>query len=140
MSSDADIVAAARRMIGTRWRHQGRSPGNGLDCVGLVVCVGRELGLLTFDTLAYQRNAAPNGFIQYFREYGREIPVAALHPGCVLAFREDKYPCHSGIVADGPHGLTLIHAFALRRKVVEERLTIHWLQRVVAAFEYKGIG
>jgi len=125
-------------MIGTRWRHQGRVPGQGLDCVGLVVCVGQQLGLLTFDTLAYQRRAAADGFIVYFREYGREIPIERVHPGCVLAFREDKYPCHSGIVAEGPHGLTIVHAYALRRKVVEERLTKEWINRIVGAFEYKG--
>lgn len=140
MPSNADIVAAARRMVGTRWRHQGRQPGLGLDCVGLVVCVGKELGLLEFDTLAYAREAAPEGFVRYFREHGREIPPERLHEGAVLAFREDKYPCHAGIVARGTRGPTLIHAYALRRRVVEEALTREWYGRIVGAFEYLGSG
>lgn len=139
MPSNADIVAAARRCIGTRWRHQGRQPGLGLDCVGLVVCVGRDLGLLDFDTLAYQRHAVADGFIKFFHQYGREIPITRLHEGAVLAFREALYPCHCGIVASGERGPTLIHAYARRRCVVEEPLTMQWLSRIVAAFEYEGV-
>jgi len=127
-------------MVGTRWRHQGRQPGFGLDCIGVVVCVGEELGFQVFEpiTIAYQRHAAADGFIRYFREFGKEIRLSQLHAGCVLAFREDKYPCHAGIVATDDHGATLIHAYALRRKVVEERLTLDWLSRVVGIFEYRG--
>ena len=34
-----DVVAEARRWLGTPWRHQARLRGVGVDCGGLVVCV-----------------------------------------------------------------------------------------------------
>ena len=139
MPSNADVVAAARNMIGTPWRHQGRLPGVALDCAGLIVCVGKSLGFTMFDTIAYQRDAAPEIFVKCFRDHGREIPLAAVHDGVVLTLRDNKYPCHCGIVGSNEHGLTLIHAFARRRRVIEEQLTRHWLMLATDAFEYPGV-
>ena len=51
----AEILAAARTWLGTPWRHQGRLKGVAVDCGGLILGVGRELGLLDFDTRAYGR-------------------------------------------------------------------------------------
>jgi hypothetical protein len=47
-----EIVAVARSWHGTPWRHQGRLKGVAVGCGGLIIGVGRELGLLDFDTLA----------------------------------------------------------------------------------------
>jgi hypothetical protein len=51
----AEILAAARTWLGTPWRHQGRLKGVAMDCGGLILGVGRDLGLLDFDTRAYGR-------------------------------------------------------------------------------------
>jgi cell wall-associated NlpC family hydrolase len=45
------IIAAARSWLGVPWRHQGRTR-QGVDCAGLVVLVGRGLGLDDYDTSA----------------------------------------------------------------------------------------
>lgn len=133
------MVAAARGMVGTRWHHQGRKPGVALDCAGLVVCVGKQLGLLTFDTVAYQRDSAANHFVRYFQQHGIERPRRSLAPGCVVALHEARYPCHCGIVARQGKRLTLIHAYARRRAVVEELLTLEWYVRIVGVFDYVGL-
>jgi len=39
------IVSVARAAVGTPWRHQRRVAGLGLDCIGLLVHVARELDL-----------------------------------------------------------------------------------------------
>jgi len=140
MATSNDVVNVARRMVGTRWRHQGRAPGIGLDCVGVVVCTGRELGVLDYDLREYPRHAAVNGFMDYFRAHGNEIALRKVHPGAVLALQEKTFPCHCGIVASDVHGLTLIHAYAPRRRVVEERLTPEWWAKVLAVFEFRGVG
>jgi hypothetical protein len=49
------ILAAARSWLGTPWRHQGRLKGVAVDCGGLIIGVGKELGLLDFDIRAYGR-------------------------------------------------------------------------------------
>lgn len=40
----AAIITAARAQLGTPFRHQGRS-AQGVDCVGLLICIGRALDL-----------------------------------------------------------------------------------------------
>lgn len=39
-----DVVELARGLLGTPWQHQGRFPGVGVDCVGLVALIAREMG------------------------------------------------------------------------------------------------
>ena len=41
-----DVVTAAREWIDTPFHHQARLKGVGVDCVGLVIGVARELALV----------------------------------------------------------------------------------------------
>ena len=56
------IVAAARSWLGVPWRHQGRAR-QGIDCAGLVVLVGRGLGLTDYDTAAYEGETGQCGVL-----------------------------------------------------------------------------
>lgn len=130
----ADIVAAARGWVGTPFHHQGRVKGAGVDCIGLVIGVARELGLLDgYDYTAYGR--IPNPVV-----FGRELranmdPVAGPAPGCVLWFAWSRAPQHVGIVSD----TGLIHAFATAGRVVETGLDPQWLARSRGAFRFRGV-
>ncbi len=44
-----ELLATARSYIGTRFHHQGRLKGKGIDCLGLLVCVAQELSLVARD-------------------------------------------------------------------------------------------
>ena len=57
MTTRADVVAEARTWLGTKWIHQHRAKGQGVDCAGLIICVVRDLGLLSadFDINGYSR-------------------------------------------------------------------------------------
>lgn len=48
MATRAQIVEEARSYLGTKWLHQGRTR-DGVDCAGLVACVGNALGLIAYD-------------------------------------------------------------------------------------------
>ncbi len=39
-----DLVSNAVSYIGTPFKHQGRKPGRGLDCAGLIVCAAQAAG------------------------------------------------------------------------------------------------
>lgn len=101
------VEAAARALVGTRFRLHGRDPAYGLDCVGLVA--------------AATGRGAPTG---YGWRSGDEGRVAALldgvferggdAPGAVLLMRAGPGQLHLAIrVSDG-----IVHADAGLRRVV----------------------
>jgi cell wall-associated NlpC family hydrolase len=131
------IVVAARSWLGVPWRHQGRTR-RGIDCAGLVVLVGRALGLSDYDTTAYSRRPQGQGFVQHFRACMNPIPLLEAVAGDVLVFADAAYPCHCGFLTikhEQPH---LLHAHALRRKVIEEPYAGEWPARVKFAFRFRS--
>jgi cell wall-associated NlpC family hydrolase len=137
MPADPDaIVAAARTWLGVPWRHQGRTR-QGVDCAGLVVLVGRGLGLADYDTSAYSRRPAGQGFVEHFRAAMAGLRLLEAATGDVLVFADAAYPCHCGFLTlkhDAPH---LLHAHALRRKVIEEPYAGEWPVKVKFAFRFR---
>lgn len=140
MPSRDDIVAEAREWLGVRWQHQGRTRLHGIDCAGLVILVGNSLGLTDFDSTNYQRRTTGTKFMEPFKANMRWKPIPDAQPGDVLLFMTKLYPCHSAIVGERGGAMTIIHAHALRRKVIEERIDQgDWTKRWVACFEYIGV-
>lgn len=132
----------ARRMIGTRWRHQGRSIETGVDCAGVVVLVCRELGAVPpgFDVTGYLRAPNPAAFIQKFRDWLDEKPVAEMQPDDVVLMHDHFYPCHCGILSVHPRygTLSVIHSSAGLRKTVEEPLSSGVGRTITHCFEMRG--
>lgn len=126
------VVATARSWLGVPWRHQGRTR-QGIDCAGLVVLVGRTLGLCDYDTSAYGRRPAGQGFVQHFRAAMDGIPLPKIGPGDVLVFADAAYPCHCGFLTTKHEQNHLLHAHALRRKVIEEPYAGEWPLKVKLA-------
>jgi cell wall-associated NlpC family hydrolase len=88
----ADLIAAARDYVEARvpFRHQGRSRTAGLDCIGLIVCAARDIGIALPDRHDYARD--PRG-----DELEREmdatlIRIAEPEPAAValIRFRDTK--------------------------------------------------
>ena len=138
MPSRTDIVAVARGYLGVPWRHQGRTRA-GLDCAGLIVMVARDLGLSDYDSTAYGRRAQGHGFLSPFRHTMDGVPVPDMRIGDVLLFADAAYPCHCGIVSERHEVPHLIHAYALRRQVVEEPYAGEWPAKVKFCFRFRGI-
>lgn len=134
MREQADIVTTARAWLGVRWAHQGRSRA-GVDCVGLVIMVARACRGSQFDVLDYPRLASDERMLKTADAVLHRRPgVAALRPGDVVVMHYHQQR-HMGIVA--PYvfgGLSLIHAYAPARKVVETRLSDDLRQRVLAGY------
>tara|TARA_R110001606_G_scaffold365534_1_gene520428 strand:- start:355 stop:783 length:429 start_codon:yes stop_codon:yes gene_type:complete len=136
-----EIVAAARRWIGTPYRHQASLKGAGCDCLGLVRGVWRELvGAEPEAMPAYTPDWAEalgeETLLEAARRHLHEVPVGAARDGDVLVFRIGAgVPAkHCGIlVGDG-----VVHAY-WGRAVVETRLVTWWRRRIVAAFAFPGV-
>ena len=134
----ARIIAEARTYLGVPWRHQGRTR-LGVDCVGLIVCVGKELQLLSYDHMGYKRLPRASGspmLEQIVKAGGRKKPVQAARPGDTFIFRERAYPMHMGILSGDE---TMIHAYARRKMVVEEPLDDFWRERLLSCYAFPGI-
>lgn len=141
MSRRAEIVAAARRWIGTPYRHQCSTRGQGADCLGLLRGVWREV-------IGPEPELPPPYTADWSEASGEErLHAAALRHlravqaprgGDVLLFRmrAGAVAKHLAILAEDRPGMrTIIHAYS-GRGVVETPLTAAWARRVVGAFEF----
>ncbi len=140
MLNKITICTAARRLLGVPYRHQGRGP-EGLDCLGLLLCVAAELDLRDgqgMPLIAYDR-----------RDYGWRPDGAAFEadlaaqlrrgdapePGDILLFRLMNNPQHVAIFSALPDGRPgLIHAYAPAGRVVEHGFDGPWPKRLHAVF------
>ncbi len=142
----ADVVACARSLIGVAYVHQHRDRKVGVDCVGLVIVVARELGLVApdFDVNSYARKPDGTTLMARCAEFMDPVKDEDVRPGhvLVLAFRKD--PQHMGILGDYLYGgLSLIHAFGQTdgKGRVEERNLQTGLKafRPLRAFSLRGV-
>lgn len=128
------IINAARECKGTPFMHQGRRPGLGLDCAGLVRYPALRLGLIKPE----------DDFIQYGREPNplkmREIlgqyldPIERLEKGCVIWFRVINLPQHLAVYTGGG----IIHAVSTGpKKVVEHCINSQWTDRIAGIYRYR---
>jgi NlpC/P60 family putative phage cell wall peptidase len=145
----ATIVAEARSWIGTRWQHQAAKKGRGCDCVGLLRGVAVNTGAIPTDWLSLPE-AAP--FIGYGRlafrgtlergcdKFLTRIPEQDAGPGDAVLMRFGGAGHHMAILGDyHAGGLSLIHAYAPARKVVETRLDDQMRERISGWYRFPGV-
>jgi cell wall-associated NlpC family hydrolase len=136
--SGADVVREARALLGVRYRHQGRSR-EGVDCIGLPVCVRAALGLPAMDSAGYAKRAAGAEMLDYCRANMTAIDRASIQPGDLLVQMKGA-DRHVAIVADYPGGgLSIIHAHLPNKKVVECRLDPAFMATVRGCFRFPEV-
>jgi NlpC/P60 family putative phage cell wall peptidase len=128
------MIAAARRCLGTPFHHQGRRPGAGIDCIGLIVVALRAAGFTVEDRTDYGRRPDGKSLIAALAEHGA-VPVKEIRPGDVLLFRYDRQPQHAAI-ATGPD--RMIHSFAVAGEVVETIIGDYWQRRLNGIFRFQN--
>ena len=132
MTTKSDVVSAARKFLGVKFAHQGRSVA-GLDCLGLLLVSAAEAGL-TFDGLNVSAIDVPNYPTRpdtVFLCAQLERFLVRVHDARmadVVLLEIDGAPQHLAILSDYPvdDELGMIHAYAVSRKVVEHRYDEHW--------------
>lgn len=138
-SKRAEMVAAARSLVGVRWRHQGRSV-RGVDCLGAVAVCLSAIGVEGEDERNYERE--PDGVRLYAGLSARlGEPVQRWRVGDIALMRwatSNGLHSHVGILAQHNGQWTLIHAYAREKRVVEHRLAGDWMKRVTDVFSLTG--
>lgn len=114
-----------------------------IDCVGLIVVVGRDLNLHEYpDDVTYTRHSNGQALLEPFMQYGSRVSLEGsmdvLQDADVVLLREPRFPQHVGFVASKDGVKTLIHASLKRGKVVEDHLD-DFLPQVIAAFRFKEL-
>ena len=144
MVKRAQIIAAARSYAGVKWEHQGRSRV-GIDCVGLPVLVGRDLGLAVEDLKAYKRTSEGRQLIKELDRRLVRLKPMQRRDGSVLAFQDRLTPIHVAIycenLMEGRRVPYIIHAemgfFGRDGKVIEVPLTED--MKVLAEYDFPGV-
>lgn len=141
-SLQQDIVAEARRWIGTPYVHQASAQGHGCDCLGLIRGVWRAvLGDEPAAVPAYSSDWSEAAGIEALWDaavqYMKERPVSSARSGDVLLFRMQggAVAKHLGIVGETDPTPTFIHAYS-GHGVIENSLSAPWARRVVACFSF----
>ncbi len=137
----AEIVAAARRHKGTRFRHQGRTDRN-LDCVGVARAVGIEFEQIPadYDFRAYGRLPDPRKMIAELHKLLDPIELAIADAGDVILISSRGWSIHLGILARGDRGqLTIVHTTKEAGRCFECDFAPDWKRNARRAFRYRGV-
>ncbi|SDG36704.1 putative phage cell wall peptidase, NlpC/P60 family [Pelagibacterium luteolum] len=138
MSGMADqVVAEARRWIGTPYRHQAATRGAGADCLGLVRGIWQALGGEAVAVPAYGPDwrdlgagtALEDGALRYLARVN-----GAAHPGDVvlLALLRHRPARHCGVMVEAGR---FVHAQE-HLGVVEVAFDENWQKRVAGVFRF----
>lgn len=146
MTQRDHLVACARTFLDVRFKHQGRHPQSGLDCLGLLIATAQKSGLTfhgmppaALDNRQYGARPDTNYLQTALKRYLR--PVSEPQLGDVLLLNIEGRPQHLALVSDYPMNeqLGMIHAYAMARKVVEHRLDERWRNAIHRVFRIPSL-
>lgn len=142
--SRPDFLASVRTYLGTPYAHQGRTPGQRLDCLGVVLCALKEQGWQEQEnsraaTLDYQMRATDDLLEQTLRLEGQEIALCDARPTDILIFRwpGQNFAQHCGVISRQIGGqIYFIHAYNSRtqRTVNEQALRDEWRKLLIGTY------
>ena len=140
-----ELADAAKGYIGTPWHHQGRKKGIGIDCVGLLIGVAKEIGFIVRDREGYPLypNDVSSMLLEIFDEHKLKR-TDEVKKGNILAFcfGKAKFPSHVGVVVEGGE---MVHAMNFKSKSMKlytVRQHIYngpWIGRTHSIWEVPGV-
>lgn len=109
----------------------------GIDCVGLLICAGADIGIEVPDMQGYRRSPQPEAFLGHIRD--NSDPISNPAHGCFGIFRDGTQPCHVGVFCEIDEVLYLVHAYAGTGVVMEEPFIHHWPGRLIETRCLRGL-
>lgn len=122
----AAIVAAVRACIGTRFRPQGRQPGLGLDCVGVVLVAARAAGTALPRVPAYALGGDHEPLLCAALEEAALIATDDPCAGDIHLFAPAAGRRHLAVQVSTGRPWRLVHAHAGIGRVVEGPVETEW--------------
>ncbi len=138
MNIRQEVVTEARSWIGVKFKKGGRDK-TGIDCIGLLVNVGKKFGFDIADSVEYSFNPEPEKFAELVYEQSVERKLDDISVGSIALFRQSIFPMHTGIIAKDKYGrFTVINSSLKERRVVEESLD-KWFDLLIGLRDYKEL-
>lgn len=122
MSARAVVLAAARALLGTRFRLHGREPESGLDCVGLICVAFAHAGTVISAPSGYRLTSGRQGDFDHAAQAAGLVRAIDPEPGDAILCRIGARQWHLGIRSE----IGLIHADAWLGRVVERPGAMPW--------------
>lgn len=136
------IIAEARKWLGTPFMHQASVKGVACDCLGLVRGVGEALGLLpenymsdprVKDYVKYGRHTFDDRLNQALLVFLDPVPLGEERIGDVYSMRFGPRRQHVALITD----IGIIHAEYKAGKVVEHRLSDDWRNTIAGRYRFR---
>jgi NlpC/P60 family putative phage cell wall peptidase len=131
----SEIVAEARKWVGTPYHHKGRVLGHGVDCFGVIEMVGRAFHVSIPENIQYSRIPDAMELLAYMDTYARGIPVNEAQEGDILIIPFMRELRHMAIKTDKG----MIHAYEPMGMVVEHSINPAWQKMIRRAYQYPGV-
>lgn len=133
-----NLALAARTYLGVPFRHQGRNPAIGIDCIGLLVLAARDAAMPVDERRVNYSKDPHDGLLEQHlvEAFGPPIPASQMQADDVVAIDYAGAVRHLGIIGEDRDGnLTLIHTSqGIVGKVVEHAIDAKWRGRIRAVF------
>jgi cell wall-associated NlpC family hydrolase len=134
------IVDEAKTWLGTKWHHEARIKGAGVDCGLYLLETYKNVGLVEDikvdhypKDFMFHRNE--EFFIELIQLFSHEILEPPYLPGDVIIFRFGRIFSHAAIILDWPN---IIHSDAKARCVcIEDVEKSRWSNKLKKVFRYK---
>lgn len=147
MTTASVLIGIARRFIGVRFAHQGRT-AMGLDCLGLLMITAEEAGIMLDGVPINQIDIPPYGarpdvvLLQARLDAALQtVPLHSIQVGDVVLLNIDGSPQHLALISDYPMigEMGIIHAYAPARQVIEHRYAESWQRATYRAYRLPGL-
>ena len=142
MTSREEIVAQARRWIGTPYRHQASTLGAGADCLGLIRgvwrnLIGAEPEAMPAYTPDWSETTGDEDLLLAAGRWLRPKPLTSIDIGDVIIFRmrSTSVAKHLGLTATQQGMPTFVHAYT-GHGVIETALSAPWQRKIAGRFEF----
>lgn len=129
-----EVAAVLKKMVGTKFRHQGRNSHSGVDCIAWLGMVSDRYSLGLTLPAHYPEQGSPEMLMEYASKYLTPVPFESRRPGDVVYFRDESgSPRHcGGLTEDG-----IVHADGKRGQVVEHRIDSRWFGLIHSFWRFR---
>lgn len=129
-SKRQEVVKHALGYLKTPYQHQGKAPGVGLDCVGIIECAYAAAGLVIPLHNNYGREPMGNFLKLTLEKYFKLTSSPKTADIMLIAYF--GVPHHLAIYNDG----RMIHSSSATEKVIEHRISAAWKRMTIGYYTW----